>query len=224
MKNAFRIATYNIEHAAAGEKNVAAVLRELNAGVVGIQEVDLCNSRSGGRDQPALLADLSGMPYYRFAPAIDFRGGAYGTLILSRYPVASFEVVPLDAEGYEGRSVGHAVLDIEGTRVDFFNTHLSYENSGVRARQFGALAELLKPCRRFILTGDFNVEDLDEYAVLGAAVAINRKERVIGSFIANDAPIDNVLLSAGFAEIAAGRLPAVASDHYPVWAEVKLTP
>ena len=145
-------------------------------------------------------------------------------MILSKYPILRYEPISLPSSEYEPRSVGHAVLDIEGTQVDFFNTHLSYESSAVRARQFGALAALLTPCRRYILTGDFNVNDLDEYAVLGAAVAINRKERVIGSFIESDAPIDNILLSAGFAEIAAGRLPAVASDHYPVWAEVKLTP
>ena len=220
MQKTVKIATFNIQHAMQGEEKIAAVLRDLDADAVGVQEVDFCNSRSGGRDQPALLSDMAGMPHYRFTPAVDFRGGAYGTLILSKHPIVAYETIPLPSGKYEPRSVGHAVLDLEGERIDFFNTHLSYESGELRARQFMALAAQIGPCRRFILTGDFNVDDLDEFAPLGAPLAINRKERVIGSFIASDAPIDNILFSAGFAEVGAGRLCATCSDHYPVWATV----
>ena len=220
MQKTVKIATFNIQHAMQGEEKIAAVLRGLDADAVGVQEVDFCNSRSGGRDQPALLSDMAGMPHYRFTPAVDFRGGAYGTLILSKHPIVEYETIPLPSDNHEPRAVGHAVLDIDGERVDFFNTHLSYESGALRARQFGALAALIKPCRRYIVTGDFNVDDLEEFAPLGAPLVINRKERVIGSFIESDAPIDNILFSAGFTEIGAGRLNVACSDHYPVFATV----
>ena len=222
MKKTIRIATYNIQHAMTGEATIAAVLRGLDADVAGVQEVDFCNTRSGGRDQPALLAGLSGMPYYRYTNAVDFRGGGYGTLILSKHPILTYETIPLPSGNFEPRAVGHAVLDMDGTRVDFFNTHLSYEDGAPRAEQFKTLAALLRPCRRYILTGDFNVDDLGEFAPVGAALVVNRKERVIGSFIESDAPIDNILFSAGFAEVEAGRVEQAGSDHYPVFATVTM--
>ena len=92
----------------------------------------------------------------------------------------------------------------------------------MRAGQFRALAALTKPCRRFILTGDFNVDDLGEFAPLGAPLVVNRAERAIGSFIESDAPIDNILFSAGFTEVEAGRLNVTCSDHYPVFATVTM--
>ena len=224
MKKTIRIATYNIQHAIPGEEKIAAVLRELRAAVVGVQEVDFCNSRSGGRDQPALLAALSGMPYYRFAPAIDFRGGTYGTLILSKYPVLDYETIPLPAGNCEGRAVGHAVLDVSGTRVDFFNTHLSYEQKSLRAAQFDKLAALVAPCRRYIVTGDFNTDDFAEFSPVGAPLAVNRQTRRIVSFPGDGSAIDNILCSAGFAEIEAGRVEATCSDHHAVFATVAMEP
>ena len=224
MKKTIKIATYNVQHAITGEATIAAVLRGLDADVAGVQEVDFCTDRVGGRDQPALLADLSGMPYYRFTRAVDFRGGGYGTLILSKHPILAYETVPLPSGPYEPRAVGHAVLELGGTRVDFFNAHLSYEDRAIRTVQFRALAALTKPYRRFILTGDFNVDDLGEFDPVGAPLAVNREERVIGSFIESDAPIDNILFSAGFAEIEAGRVEEPGSDHYPVCATVTMEP
>ena len=225
MRKQIKIVTYNIQHAmAAGEAKIAAVLRAAGADVAGLQEVDYCNDRSGGRDQPALLSEMAGMPYYRFTRAVDFRGGGYGTLILSKYPILAYETIPLPSGRFEPRAAGHAVLDIDGERVDFFNAHLSFENGALRAEQFAALAALTKPCRRFILTGDFNVDDLGEFAPLGAPLAINRAGRAIGSFVENGAPIDNILFSAGFAEVAAGRVDETYSDHYAVFATVTMEP
>lgn len=217
-----KIVTYNIQHAITGEEAIARVLKDLSPDVVGMQEVDCRNARSGGRDQPALLAKLSGMPHYHFAPATAFRGGEYGHLILSKYPIVRAETVPLPSDAHEKRAVGHAVLDVGGTEVDFFNTHLSFEDKATRTRQFAALADLLSPCRRFVLTGDFNTGDFSEFASLGAALMTNRAGRVIGTFVESNDPIDNILLSIGFVEQAAGRAEVHASDHYPLWADVTL--
>ena len=219
-----RIATYNIKHAAEGEDKIAGVIRAMDPDIVGIQEVDYLNTRSGGRNQPKLIAEAAGMPYYKFCRTIDYKGGQYGTLILSKYPITEYETVKLDASTYEGRAVGHAVIDVCGIRLDFFNTHLSYEDKAIRTVQFEKLSQLLAGCRRFALTGDFNTPDFDEFTGLGAAVMINRTERVIPSFPSSGKPIDNIILSEGFTEENAGRIEESYSDHYPVYADVVLFP
>ncbi len=219
-----RIATYNIKHAAEGEDKIAGVIRAMNPDIVGIQEVDYLNTRSGGRNQPKLIAEAAGMPYYEFCRTIDYKGGQYGTLILSKYPITEYETVKLNSSTYEGRAVGHAVIDVCGIRLDFFNTHLSYEDKAVRTVQFEKLAQLLAGCRRFALTGDFNTPDFDEFTGLGAGIMINRTERVIPSFPSGGKPIDNILLSEGFTEENAGRIEESYSDHYPVYADVVLFP
>ena len=40
------------------------------------------------------------------------QGGQYGTLILSKYPIVSSEVIPLESWDKEARSLGHAVIDL----------------------------------------------------------------------------------------------------------------
>lgn len=218
-KQLIKIATYNIHHCADGIDNVASVIRNMDADIVGLQEADRCNERSDRLDQPAMLAERSGMGYYGFSRAIDYRGGEYGDVILSKYPIVLFETVPLRAPGFEGRCVGHAVIDVNGVMVDHFNTHLSYENKNVRADQFRSLKKMLKISRRFILTGDFNVDDLNEFDVIDAKVRINRKDRPFITYPSSNWSIDNILMSDGFEEVNARTVVKSYSDHYALLAE-----
>ena len=218
-----KIATYNIHHCADGIDNVASVIRDMNADIVGLQEADSCNGRSNGLDQPALLAERTGMKYYRFARSIDFRGGGYGNVILSRYPIISYETIPLESLKYEKRSVGHAVIDVNGTLIDHFNTHLSYEAKEPRDIQFKAIAQMLKKAGRYyILTGDFNTDDMREFEVLCANIAINREDRRFISFPGYHSAIDNILLSGGFSEVSAEMITRSYSDHYALSAVVEI--
>ena len=88
------------------------------------------NSTVGGRNTLKILAEKAGYEYYYFCKAIDYQGGEYGTAIMSKYPIKSFEVIPLYGEdGIERRAMGHAVIDVNGTEIDYINTHLSYEKT-----------------------------------------------------------------------------------------------
>lgn len=221
---ALTVATYNIKIAGQGEDNVAAVIREMGADIVGLQEVDYLTKRSGKRDQPALIAAAAEMPYYRFTHATDYSGGQYGTLILSKYPILQYETILLESGEYEQRAVGHAVLDVNGTSVDYFNTHLSYEDKETRSTQFVTLAVLLSRCKHWVLTADFNTEDMSEFAGLGAKLMINRADRKMTTFPGKNRAIDNILCSAGFAEVSAGTVTNSYSDHYALWAKLTFRP
>lgn len=221
-----RVGTYNIKHAAdaGGDLSVIGnVIKESGVAICGVQEVDYMTTRSGGADQPALLAEAAGMEYYKFTPAIDYQGGKYGTLILSHYPIVDFEYIPLYSGGKEGRAIGHAKINVDGCIIDFFNTHLSYEEKALRTKQFGAIRKMLDKCEHYILTADFNTQDFSEFDALGYGALVNNSSHKYATFPKSNSAIDNIVLSDGF---KIGRISTVAnshSDHRMLWSDLKLT-
>ncbi len=224
MPKTIRIGSYNIKHGADARLNmqtIANVIKDAKLDIVGIQEVDLRTKRSNGIDQPRLLADAAEMPYYVFVRGIDYQGGQYGTLILSKYPIVSSEVIPLESWDKEARSLGHAVIDIDGRQIDFFNTHLSYEDRTLRQEQFFEVSEKTDLCQDFILTGDFNTADFSEFTILGGNL-INNNIRKYPTFPGSMSSIDNIVYSDAFKEIASGTVTQSYSDHYMLWAEFEI--
>ncbi|WP_285100607.1 endonuclease/exonuclease/phosphatase family protein [Promicromonospora sp. MEB111] len=112
-----RIATFNVQHGLGPDGRVdndrlARAVAALDADVVGLQEVDQGQVRSGGADQAALCAAAMGAVDHRFRPALagpfrypgirrrarrTERPGApgYGIALLSRFPVLSWHTVLL---------------------------------------------------------------------------------------------------------------------------------
>lgn len=220
-----RVASYNIRHGADVNMNMQTLADDmtgLNIDVVGLQEVDINASRSGNIDTMKLLSQASGMAYYAFAKGIPLGAGEYGTGILSRWPIVSFEVTPLASGTAEQRSIGHAVLDVNGTQVHFFNTHLSYEKKELRTAQFAQIAEMLPKDEPWVLTGDFNTDDFTEFAVLGDSTLLNRADNRMASFYSSGSAIDNIVLSTGWTVIDDGMLEVKHSDHYMIWCDVQL--
>lgn len=218
-----RVASYNIRHGGdvLGDMTVLAedILR-VGAQIVGIQEVDMWTERVGGINTLTPLAEAAGFPHYRFCKAIDYRGGEYGTAVMSRYPIENFSVHSLpNYEGAEARTVGHAVLSVDGVRVDFLNTHLTVVDDALRLEQLRAVAELLKGRERWILTGDFNTTELSVFDVIGDALIVNRGE--YPTFFERMAGIDNILCPSNFTLVDSGMLPEEGhSDHNLLWAEL----
>lgn len=217
-----RIASYNIRHghdAGSDMSLLASDICSVKADVVGLQEVDIGTARVHGRNTLAELAKAAGFAHYRFCRAIDYMGGQYGTAILSRYPICSFEVISLPCEGArEARSVGHAVIDADGMRVDFFNTHLSVESTAARLPQFDALAALTKHHPGWILTGDFNTANLDCFSVFRNASMANPGR--YATFPESGEGIDNVVCNAPWNVTDTGILQNHHSDHVLLWAEL----
>ena len=224
VKMTLKIGSYNIKHAAEAGLNIntiAKVITDAGLDIVGVQEVDFRTKRSNGIDQPRMLAEAAGMPYYVFVRAIDYQGGQYGTLILSKYPIISSEVIPLESWDKEGRALGHAVIDVNGFQFDFFNTHLSYEDRTLRQEQFFQVSEKTDLCKNFILTGDFNTADFTEFTILGANL-LNHAARWYPTFPGGNSAIDNIIYTDCFKELASGTVTQSYSDHYMVWAEFEI--
>ncbi len=218
-----RVVSYNIRngHDVRHDMSLlAADILSVDADLVGLQEVDVCTSRVGGRDTLAELARALGWEHYAFCRAIDFAGGQYGTAILSRYPIKSAKVIDLPSKGArENRSVGHATLEVHGERVDFFNTHLSVESSAMRAPQFDALADLTAQYPSWVLTGDFNTADLSCFAAFKGASLANPGR--YATFPESGEGIDNILCSSDWRITTTGTLQNHHSDHLLLWADVE---
>ena len=165
----FTLASFNIcsAHFREGhytEDNLARLAEQINhsaADVVCLQEVDRGATRSDRVDMPARLADMTELKHYYFIKIRDFQGGEYGTAILSRYPITDSRTINYPVTiATQGTSCGYAVLDVEGTAVTVYNTHLSVENEEANTETLCCLGDVLSEVRRrngsFVCCGDFN--------------------------------------------------------------------
>lgn len=218
------LANLNIKHGAEGLDNVASAIREVSPDIIGLEEVDVGCERSGYVDEPAELARLAGYDYFAFSKAISLGGGEYGTAILSRYPIENFEVIALDRGNGEGRSVGHAVINFNGLKLDVLVTHLSYEDSSARYNQMTAIGAMLEGYGRYALLGDLNCFNLEEISNLNGAYYVNRPDRRYETFrpFPGFCP-DNIVVSDGFTELSSGISEAECSDHKLLFATFMLS-
>lgn len=190
-----RVATFNILHGRSVHDGVVHpdrlvdAIRQLDPDVLALQEVDLDQPRSGRSDLTAVAADAMEAASHRFVAAIAGTPGAtwmaatgreqpgtaaYGIALLSRYPVADWQVVrlpriPMKFPMYlrgpnrvqvvneEPRAAVLARLDTPVGPLTVANTHLSFV-PGWNRRQ---LRLLMRDLHGFpgphMLVGDLNM-------------------------------------------------------------------
>ena len=188
--------------------------------VVGLQEVDYNTTRNKQQDTLSILAEKAGYPYSYYTRCIDLQGGYYGTAILSKYPIRFEETIELPGTG-EQRCYGHVELNVNGTSVDFFNTHLAWPSAADRAKQNPVLASAVSECDIAIVTGDMNSDGLSEYGHLYPDFSFANGDKGDDRyFVTNeeDGAIDNVLASPAFDLLESGIIDTAHSDHCMIWA------
>ncbi len=120
------IATYNI-HGAVGSdghyapERIAAVLREIKADIIALQEVPL----GGGslHNVLDLLQDATGLDAAASATCM-IGGRSYGNAILSRYPIESTRAIDLSFGSREPRGALDADIRCHGNPLRIIATHL----------------------------------------------------------------------------------------------------
>jgi endonuclease/exonuclease/phosphatase family metal-dependent hydrolase len=165
----FTLASFNIcsAHFREGkytEDNLNSIARHISqsgADVACLQEVDRGAARSDQMDMPSYLAANTELKHHYFIKIRDFQGGEYGTAILSRYPITESRTYNYPVQiATQGTSCGYVRLDLEGTSVTVFNTHLSVENEESNTETLGCLADILfdhyTKNGAFLCCGDFN--------------------------------------------------------------------
>lgn len=225
-------------------ERIARVIESQDADVVGLQELDRNWDRSGFVDQPAWLADRLGM--YGVFGANWLHGEAeYGVAILSRYPIAEWRSVRLPGdEATEPRGCLVAMLDTPAGTIAFLTTHFQItfhdedRQGGIeRAASARMIVEELLPTLHepALLVGDFNADpshhELDALRGLQDAWVVGGDgshgltlpshpvdeptKRIDAIFSTRDWNIIS-------ASVVRDDVTRLASDHYPVIADVEL--
>ncbi|NKX49334.1 endonuclease/exonuclease/phosphatase [Arthrobacter deserti] len=171
-----RVMTFNIRHGTDEDddldlESVADDIETAEAQIVGLQEVDRHRSaRSDFVDQAKWLAERLDMHYAfglnRKTPPKEGRRkpGLHGLVVLSKFPIVSARNHMLTNLKYahrptKQRSMLEVVIDIKGTRISFYNTHLDNQRKEQRLSQLSEILAMARPSPRpSILVRDFNAQ------------------------------------------------------------------
>ncbi|MHB1192947.1 MAG: endonuclease/exonuclease/phosphatase family protein [Longimicrobiales bacterium] len=236
-----RVMTYNIHFGDPDLSAITEVICTSGADVVALQEVDVrWSERSAFADQASEIASRCGMEF-RYGPIYDMPplepgkpNRQFGVALLTRFPVVSWknhlltrlstqeDVPPTPMTGFL-----QVTLDVGGTEVDVFSTHLDYRRDpAVRKTQVAEMVAVLGDLSRpTILMGDMNAgPGQEELAPLFARLRDAwAGQSDPGNTIPVDAPtnrIDYVFLAGPLRAVSARVLDTTASDHRPVVAEL----
>ena len=130
------VLTYNIHHANPPSKPdvididaICKVIKQSDADIIALQEVDVRTNRSGKIDQAKLIAEKLGMNYH-FFKAIDHDGGDYGIAILSKFPIRNPQNIALpQVEKAESRTLAILEVQVKNKWINMVNTHLDASKS-----------------------------------------------------------------------------------------------
>ncbi|MFB3786770.1 MAG: endonuclease/exonuclease/phosphatase family protein [bacterium] len=164
-----RVLSYNTHHGEGMDgkldlPRIASVIRSVTPDWVALQEIDVNTIRCGKVNQSAQYAELTGLKHF-FAPAIDFEGGFYGILSLSRLKVLKeqYHAMPF-SPGHERRMVIEQHAEIpqgneKSATIRFFATHLDHtadHTDRVAAAKVINEIALQDPNIPSLLAGDLN--------------------------------------------------------------------
>ena len=231
-----RIMTYNTLHCAAYRRDMtidfpayAEVIRSLSPDVATMQEIRSAGAIDGYEDQTLELSRLTGMPYYRFAEAIRFRGlGPYGNAIISHLPIASSEVIMIpdpevrrNPKGYyETRCLLKAKLECG---ITVMTVHFGL-NSDEKENAMRTVLEHIED-EKCILTGDFNMTpDNPLFDALRERMCDTGELLADEGFtFSSDAPhrkIDYIFTSRDLKVTRVEVPKIIVSDHLPIVADI----
>jgi endonuclease/exonuclease/phosphatase family metal-dependent hydrolase len=124
-----RMATYNV-HKCRGmdcrvrPQRIVEVLQEIDADIIALQEVVSTGGHNPKEDQAGFITRSMGMWSY-MGVTRRLNGGAYGNLILSRYPLGTACNYDISTNGRERRGCVRVDLELSGsTLLHIFNVHL----------------------------------------------------------------------------------------------------
>lgn len=219
-----KVMTYNIRHGRGldGKVNldrIAADIRRAQADIVGLQEVDRFNIRSGFKDQVQQLAEKTGMSW-SYSPSVTWGFAQYGNAVLSRYPIVSNEVYSLPGI-VEKRSLMKTVVQTGEHQVTVLNTHLGVSVKE-REKQIPIVADILKDVEGpSILMGDFNMESDHKLMeqTFGEWSKVKLKQK--SATVLSGHEIDHIFVNLAAPVQTAWTMTSDGSDHNPVVGEWK---
>lgn len=220
-----KVMTYNIQschnlnHEYVPDSTIETIINE-RPDIIGINEMDYMNERNNFTDMPKIMAERVGYDYY-FGKSIDYRGGGYGNMIMSRFPMKSVENVRIPEaiisdrnRTYENRAIIKVLIDIGGIDVTVLVSHYGL-SVPERINAVNKTLELIDD-KPLIFMGDLNcTPDSDELRPIFNVLSDETVELTHPS----DNPkkkIDYIFTSSHFKVESAYVLDTQVSDHKPL--------
>jgi endonuclease/exonuclease/phosphatase family metal-dependent hydrolase len=236
-----RIVTYNVHKCRGLDRRVSPsrvveVLREIDADIVALQEV--LNLSTGVRtdDQADYIAQELGLEL-RFGENRTLKGGAYGNVVLSRFPIIAAYNYDISVVGRERRGCLRTDVALGHARVlHIYNAHLgtSYferRRQGKRLLEEEILSTDQIPGPR-ILLGDFNewTRGLTSQLLAAHFRSVDIRDHLgrartypgVLPFMHLDHIYFDEALALESASLHRSRTALIASDHLPILANFRL--
>jgi endonuclease/exonuclease/phosphatase family metal-dependent hydrolase len=224
------------------EARIAEVIAELSVDIVALQEVDRGRRRSASADQTKMIAGQLGW-YSHFHPAMRKDDEHYGNAILSRYELNVCRTVELPGRPpffcRENRAAIEVNIETNLGNVHFINTHLGLgrHERFVQAQLFTSAEwrAAIDGDTPLILVGDFNsLRGSRPYRTL------SRHLQDVRELIPPTGPnptfptrfpmlaVDHIFVNRPIKPLSVSvhrsPLARIASDHFPLVAELVLSP
>jgi len=211
-------------------------LKEIDADIVALQEVHCIHGRPGEEDQAHFIARALGFNYC-MGHNRALRGGIYGNLVLSRFPLLASENHDISVSGREERGCLRVDIDLgRESLLRVYNVHLgtSFIERQSQARKLiseSILSDANLPGPRIML-GDFNewtrglvTRLLNDHFRTGDIRLHLKRSRTYPGLL----PImhlDHIYfdetLELENAKLHRSRTTLLASDHLPIFADFRL--
>lgn len=158
-----RLVQYNVgvfsKQMANSTAMIAAMMDELKADVISVNETDSCNTRHNAY-QVKLFAEALGKQWkFRYGSTMKYRGGSYGNGVVTKDDITDSYNIALPY--IEGVTEPRAAIVVETAGYVFVSTHLDHTNTETCLEEASRLSEALverygdsdKPV---FVAGDFN--------------------------------------------------------------------
>jgi endonuclease/exonuclease/phosphatase family metal-dependent hydrolase len=231
-----RVVTYNIHRSIGMDRRrrpdrVAAVLREIDADVIALQEVIGAGPRGGSQIEE--IGAALGMGWV-MASARHLRGHQFGNAVLSRYPIVHHAEHDLSWKTCEERCMQRADVDVNGHRLHVYNVHLGTAILE-RRHQAERMATIISD--RHVTGPKLVLGDFNEWmrGLTTRLLSSKLKSVDLGSYMSRKRTypgffpllhLDHIYYAGRLeiigVELPRTRLSLVASDHLPLVADVRL--
>lgn len=198
---------------------VIGFLKNQRPHIIGIQEINENYLRG---HQVSKVKNILKMNHH-FGPNVKIGGGHYGVGSFTPFEILEKTLSPLPSEK-EQRGLLHTVVKVDNKELHLFNTHLGLGHQE-RIKQLKAIEDYLSSIKDpYILMGDFNSPTISfqHTDLKDAGKTMNQEDKA--TIRPYQKRIDYIFVSPSIEVLDYKVYYENMSDHYPVMAQIRLSP